>query len=48
MSDIEVRLECAKMAAQLCDGPNAIRTAREIYEWVTGSSSEVEEPSADQ
>lgn len=48
MSDIDVRLECVRLASQLGDGPEAISLARTIYGWVVGSPSENEEPSEDQ
>jgi len=34
MSDMELRLECAKLAAQLGGGEDAVKLARLIYEWV--------------
>ena len=40
MSDQELKLECAKLAAQLDSGANAVELARRIYQWVTGAEAE--------
>jgi hypothetical protein len=37
MSDAELRLECAKLAAQIVTGPEAMQLARSLYQWVCGS-----------
>jgi hypothetical protein len=39
MSDTQIRLECAKLAAQLgATGREAIQFAQAIYEWVAAVS----------
>ena len=40
MSDQDVELECAKLAAQLDGGANAIELARRIYKWVKAPANE--------
>jgi len=38
MSEAELKLECAKLAAQLgAAGPEALTLARAIYDWVSGT-----------
>jgi hypothetical protein len=33
MNDVQTKLECLRLAAGLCDGPAALRLAREFYEF---------------
>lgn len=33
MSEAEIRLECAKIAAQAATGPDAMKLAKELYQW---------------
>jgi hypothetical protein len=47
MNEAALRLECAKLALANARGAEALSMAREIYAFVTGSSTEREEPNAE-
>jgi hypothetical protein len=40
MSDVEIRLECAKLAVEMGAGPETLQAAADLYAFVTGPREE--------